>query len=385
MAYHIHPRPHLATILLQGLTWGLIVDLETRQKPRAWSWLLLPIFILWTNLHGGVVGGIATWILCLAGWLAWYQFGQRSPLTSGRDAAMFTGIGLLSCLCVLVNPFGVQWFDPWLAVINSPVVPLLIDEHRPLWVFPSKFILILVLAFVYILALVGTWPVWPKVSWLLPLVWLPLAILRVRHSPLFAVTAIISLQTMIPHVRWLSWLANRGSVVCRLVPRAPASSRNPFFEIILPLGLTAGCLGLLVAEVHIPVFGRGSARLDPGRWPVELLPELQQRQNGVAGGTPIFNSMYFAGFLIYFTPGYRVSIDDRCELYGDTRLLEYAVTEDKNPAELEEFRAAFPFDLALVQRKSLLNAYLGNSANWQKIRQDAAGVLYQRSDSQARH
>jgi len=383
VAYHIHPRPHLASILLQGLTWSLIVDVESGQKPRAWSWLLLPLFVLWTNLHGGVVGGIATWIFCLAGWLAWYQCGQCSPLTSGRDASLFTGLGLLSCICVLVNPFGFQWFEPWLAVLQSPVVPQLIDEHRPLWVFPAKLILILVLASVYISALLGTWPVWPRVSWLIPLVWLPLAILRVRHSPLFAVTAIISLHTMLPHVRWLSWLADRGSVVSRLDPPSPMPRSNWLFPWILPLTLTAGCLGSLQVGLQVPVFGRGSARLDPERWPVGLLPELQQRENHEASGTPIFNTMYFGGFLIYFTPGYRVSMDDRCELYGDERLLEYARTEDKNPAEIEDFRKRFPFDLALVQRDSSLDAYLGTSANWHKIKQDAAGVLYQRSNAQA--
>ena len=33
--------------------------------------------------------------------------------------------------------------------------------------------------------------------------------------------------------------------------------------------------------------------------------------------------MLFGGFLIYHTPGFRVFIDDRCELYGDEFMVKY--------------------------------------------------------------
>ena len=34
-------------------------------------------------------------------------------------------------------------------------------------------------------------------------------------------------------------------------------------------------------------------------------------------GTRIFCEYAYGGFLIYHAPGYRVFIDDRCELFGD--------------------------------------------------------------------
>ena len=48
-------RPHVATVLLMGVVLGFIIDFEHgRFGWRRWL-LLIPVFIVWTNLHGGVV------------------------------------------------------------------------------------------------------------------------------------------------------------------------------------------------------------------------------------------------------------------------------------------------------------------------------------------
>ena len=67
----------------------------------------------------------------------------------------------------------------------------------------------------------------------------------------------------------------------------------------------------------------GAAR--PRRcWPVELLPELREHQRDRPRGTRrVFCEYAYGGFLIYFTPGYRVFIDDRCELFGDEFLTRF--------------------------------------------------------------
>src|SRR5207245_11392777 len=49
-AYHFHPRPHLATIVLLGLTFGRLCDVESaRRALRRLVWLV-PVFIVWLDL-----------------------------------------------------------------------------------------------------------------------------------------------------------------------------------------------------------------------------------------------------------------------------------------------------------------------------------------------
>src|SRR5579872_379302 len=56
-AFHYFVRPHMFTIGFLAWTMISIVDYE---RGRCTSWRLIgliPLYVLWTNLHGGVLGG----------------------------------------------------------------------------------------------------------------------------------------------------------------------------------------------------------------------------------------------------------------------------------------------------------------------------------------
>ena len=93
------------------------------------------------------------------------------------------------------------------------------------------------------------------------------------------------------------------------------------------------------------------------------------------------NDLNFGVFLIYFTPGYRVFIDDGCELYGDARLTEYSEAANSDPCRIESWRKTYPFNLALVQRNSPFDQYLSHADYWDKVADDGIGVLYRYSES----
>jgi hypothetical protein len=125
-----------------------------------------------------------------------------------------------------------------------------------------------------------------------------------------------------------------------------------------------------------PLSGQGWARIDPKHWPVELLPELQEYEATHPDGTPIFNDMLFGGFLIYFTPGLRVFIDDRCELYGDDKVLAYVKAE---PSQFEEWARRYQFNIALTKSESSYNGYLNQAQGWSIVKRTSAAILYRRS------
>jgi hypothetical protein len=126
------------------------------------------------------------------------------------------------------------------------------------------------------------------------------------------------------------------------------------------------------------VLGRGWATLDRRYWPVDLLPELRAYERAHFQGTPIFNEMLFGGFLIYHTPGLRVFIDDRCELYGDEGLLAYAEALERDPARVDRWANEYGFDLALAATGSGFDRYLRQARGWTLVRETEAACLYRR-------
>src|SRR5439155_19607938 len=114
----------------------------------------------------------------------------------------------------------------------------------------------------------------------------------------------IALGDMLPHIRWLAWLSRHGSVTARLHPPVPATGS---IAMRLRPALVPGVLVLLAlilqsSRVPFPLLGAGRAHPNAGDSPYELLPELQALAHSRPPGTKIFNDMFYAGFVIYYTP-----------------------------------------------------------------------------------
>jgi hypothetical protein len=405
-ASHFHIRPHLATIVLLGVTMGYIVDFE---QGRIGLWRLaglVPIYLLWTNLHGGTLGGLATLGLALAGWCAgnllflvvrrlWAgsetSDGNHLLPDTGRLLG-FAGILAVCSLTVVVTPYGDMIFRTWLNIWGSGLLTQIIVEHKPLDVSTPDGWMVVVLAAVYFTLLLSALPN-VRISWIVPMVWLYLAFDRVRNAPLFAVTAAIVMADVLPFTRIARWLESRGSDLYRPAADPSAPSGSDFRPALLPALAVAAALFLQVFRIEAPVVGHGWARLDPAYWPIDLLPELQdsQNQNHRPDGTPIFNEYLDGGFLIYFAPGYRVFIDDRCELYHRDEdqvryqwLYELIHGGSTDPgAAVRRWEKDFgKFDFALVRSRQAgeigYDTFFRSSPEWRIVRQTPTATFYRR-------
>jgi hypothetical protein len=92
-------------------------------------------------------------------------------------------------------------------------------------------------------------------------------------------------------------------------------------------------------------------------------------------GSPIFNNMLFGGILIYHTPGLRIFIDDRCELFRDEMITKYVKAEH---SDFEAWSEAYRFDLALLTADSNYRKYLEGNPNWRVAKRCPAAVLYEK-------
>jgi hypothetical protein len=384
-SYHFHPRPHLITIALVGWTFARLCDFEVGRTSLARLFWLVPLYALWANVHGGMVGGVATIAAASIGWGIARLIGRPTPLTSYRQFLILAGLVLACGLMALVNPYGIELPRVWLELMGSSLLPRIMQEHGPLLASGSVAWTVVLFGAVYLATLLGVpFRQW-RVTWLLPLLWFAMTWTRIRHGPLFVITAALALAEMYPHVRWREWLVKKGSITCQLQPTDPGAttSRYAWGLAVVRLLLVLIGLGLQAAAIDLPLLGRGWARLDPASSPVDLLPELQKGERVQSAGRPIFNDMLFGGLLIYSTPNWKVFIDDRCELYGDRWLERNAEAYYEHPEQIEAWADEYGFDRALVIPDSKFDQYLQKAPGWAMIQQTPGAVLYRRATGPA--
>jgi hypothetical protein len=314
--------------------------------------------------------------LTIGGWTLARLFRQDSPIQGFRDFLML-GLLLLGCiLTVFINPYGTELPRTWLDLVKSTAVPQVIQEHMSLFKEPGKNWPIFAFGLFFVACLAGTLPRRPRVTWLIPLVWLVLACSRVRNAPLFAITAVLALPEFFSQVGWARWLGDRGSVIFRrpieAQPRPPLDRKS----FLVPGAVLLLTVMLNLASLHLS--GRGLTSFDPRHWPVDLLPDLKRYEATQPPGSPIMNDMLFGGFLIFHTPGLKIFIDDRCELYGDEFLLKYG-RDDRN--FIAQWARQSGAQAALAAPGSALDDYCKREPGWRLVKRTAAAAFYLRTEA----
>ena len=198
-SHHFHVRPQVISILLFAGLYARLIDYEAGRIPLRGMLILVPLFVLWANTHGAVVGGLASLGFASAGWIVTWALSRPSPVRSLSDAAVLVGLLLACALSVLLNPYGLEQLDAWASILRSPELPRWIVEHASL--VRTRSWQVLPMVALYLAALLGalraTGGRGARVTWLLPLIWTALTFQRVRQAPLFAVAAALTLAELL--------------------------------------------------------------------------------------------------------------------------------------------------------------------------------------------
>ena len=364
---HFHVRPHLFTMIGMAITMRAAIAFESgRAGLRKLAWLV-PLYLIWTNTHGGMLGGLTTLGLAFAGWLVWRALGWNSPLTTARTVIGLSAIGIACGLTAFVTPYGDGIFRTWLFINNGmPRLPEIILEHARLDVSDPRAWPMLAFAALYVAMLLGTLPNRPQVAWLIPLFWFVQACLRVRHGSLFAIVGMVALLDLWPHTRYALWLARKRPDVYDPKPPVAGTTRGIVVAACACVGLA---LMLQAARLPVPLVGTGCARLDPDLWPTDALAELKAHEPKSPGAEKaIFCEYIYGGFIEYHCPGYRVFVDDRCELFGDGWLVDFVDAENDGTADaIRRWEAQYGrFDFALTANPSGYGDYFeGRPNEWE--------------------
>jgi hypothetical protein len=378
-SHHLHVRPHIVTLILVGILYSKLCDIEANKTSYKSIFWFIPILVIWTNIHGGVLGGLFTLLITTAGWTLACMLNWKNSICDKHHLVNMWVASLLCCATIFVNPYGLDLPITWLKIMRSKAVAELIQEHASVFSLLQRndilsfviIIVVLCLALFYFALLAGTSRNERRVTWYVPIVWFFLSLSRIRHAPLFAVVTVIAIAEVFPYCKWFHSLGDRGFTTFK-IRKTSEKSGMPYFVPSMAVGIA---LLAFINSANLPSTTQKLVRFDASHWPHEILPALQAAAKSHPRGSPIFNDMLFGGFLMYYTPNLRVFIDDRCELYGDELIRKYV---EADRSDFSIWTKKYHYDLALIYSDSNYKSYFDDDPEWCIVKRCQAAVLYQR-------
>jgi len=126
-------RPQLMTYLFFALIIALVdrtlpIGRESAGRCVAWLWLLVPLFAVWANTHGGFVAGYCVLVVYLIGRSV--QLVRHHGRRARGTVMLFGAILLVAGLATLVNPYGIE-LHRWLLDSLRSARPEIVEWQPP--------------------------------------------------------------------------------------------------------------------------------------------------------------------------------------------------------------------------------------------------------------
>jgi len=327
-------RPHLLTLPLLAIwTCSLVAAREQNKAPPIW---LIAVILLWANLHGSFIFGLA-----MAGALAVEAVVEAEDR---RKEALGWGLFLAAALMLsmatpfghqtLVFPFqlsamqGLNYIGEWQASDFSRLSPFAIALLTALYVFGSGRVKVPPLRLLIVLGLVY------------------LALAHARHQALLGVTGPILLTPALGR----PWPAND-------------QAKSP----LLALMATLLAVALIPLRLMIPI-----VPADGPRAPVSALAHVPQALRQA----PVFNDYSFSGYLIW--KGVKVFIDSRADFYGDDFLKNYAAITAPNRDQLAANLARYDVRWTIFTQDTPMVKLMDVMPGWRRLYSDHIAVVHVR-------
>jgi hypothetical protein len=345
-------RPQMITLLLVTIFIGLLTRYAEDGKSRR-LWWMVPIMFLWVNLHGGYVIGlglIGLYIVSLLLDRKWHLVPRLSLV-------------LFVAMCVVpLNPNGFRMFIYPFETLGLAATSF-IDE----WASPD-FHKIMFLPFALLLFSLAGALAWSTRRALLSELFLLLvtclgALRSARHIPIFA---LIATPILARHL-W-DIVVTRGWQKRFMGTEAPATTFALIFNMVFLLA--PATLGV-VRATH---FVNNQPAYEAKNYPQAAVNFLLAKQ--LPG--PIYNRYGWGGYLIRrLYPNYRVYIDGRADVYGDSFTVEAVRTYDGHP-DWRKPLERLGIRTVIISPTAPLSSLLREDENWTKVFEDRQAVIFTR-------
>ena len=326
---HLVARPHaLALPLMVAWTAGLVRAVDRGRAPSFW---LLPLMLLWANLHGGFTLGLALVA----------PFALEGILQDRRTAPRWIGFGLAAGLTACITPYGPESILVTQRILGLGEALGIIVEWRPQdFSKPDAFEVLLLGGIGFVLLRGFT------------------------LAPIRVVVLLGLLHLALAHVRNAEVLGLLGPLLLgKPSDDASAAAPSPTLSIAVIAVLGFVTAGLAAMRTVAP-----GARITPAA----ALAAIERAKAG-----PIFNDYGFGGYLVH--EGIAPFIDGRTELYGGAFTARHhkAVTL----ANLPDFLALldqYKIGATLLAPERPAVALLDRLPGWERLYADKVAVVHVR-------
>jgi hypothetical protein len=362
---HYLARPHIFTLLFLAVAMWML-DRDRKLQTRL-VWLLIPLSVLWVNMHGGFFIFLACLGLLALGSAveAWWQ--RTGWAAVRRYSLLFAGCAAAS----VVNPYGIQLHRHVAGYLSSDWIRNTIQEFKaPTFRGEGQFqfeaLLIAGLLLAGLLLLKG------RVSEALWIVFLAHSSLTsLRHAPLFAVVAIPLLASEI------------SALWAGAVARLPRQSLRAIFHTL------GADLGKLFRRTSVWIAATiAIVALAPLEWPADfpktffpaalITRNAERLQNG-----RVLTTDQWGDYLIFrFPPRQKVYVDGRSDFYGEQLGKEYLHLLQV-ASGWQAILNRRGFDTVLLPPEWPIVEVLRNSADWRIVDATDKAILFVRQHNNA--
>jgi hypothetical protein len=360
-------RPQMFSLLLASIFISFLDRYSRRVATRS-IWWLVPLMILWVNLHAGFALGLALIILTVAGLLVdWLLLRKESFGEVWSRVRPLCWLLVFFVAAVCLNPNGARMYSYPFETLTSHSMMQYIQEWQSPDFHGATFqaLALLLLATFSVMALSSVRARPGQLLMLAATVWA--ALRSARNAPFFALVAMPLLAehswnwfTSHPWGRWLA------------TPEEPGTDKASTLKLVLNTLL----FGIILAVSALAV-GRALARqvvIEAQEFPAAAVDFIQTQRTP----QPIYNEYVWGGYLIWrLYPDYRVYIDGRADVYGDRLIEEWLEAHDGNtnwrgPLDRYGIRTV------LVKPDVALASLLRLDSSWQKVFEDKQAVIFVR-------
>lgn len=372
---HFLARPHVLSWLFT-LIWFWILESTNasyRSRDHRGSsrllWLLPLLMIVWVNVHGGFLIGFALLgIFLIDGAWRWVTDQEGQP---------FRRLLLVSVACgvaTLINPYGPRLLAHVYGYLSNRFLMNHIQEfqspdfHGAAQKCFAALILISVLALAVRARSVGV------KEFLLIAFAIYSGLYATRNIPVSSLLLIFVAGPMLCEAvrkRWrrTSLLPDRHASFFLRMNRLEANAKGNLWSIAGALVSLGIVLGGGASLVH--------AQFSPRRFPVQAVNYVAEHD--LPG--PILGPDYWGGYFIYrLYPKDLVGLDDRHDLYGDSRLKNYLKFLHAEPG-WEEFLESSHAGSVIVPANSAMATEMNYAPGWKMVYRDEVAVVLVRAGS----
>src|ERR1700694_454491 len=407
---HLYARPHIVSWLFSLLWFVALEHWESWERwerdengslPRWLLWFFPASMLLWVNLHGGWLFGIALLgIYTLSAFVESIRAQKNDALAAiraGHRARAMAVAWMASAAATLVNPFGWRLHGHIYRYLSDRYLMNRIDEFKSPnfhgWA-ERCFAVILVLV---LIAFAGHRKKLSLSHVLVVLLAVDAGFYSSRNLPVSSMLLVLVAGPMLwENLIFLAdnpgawrWLRNGAARMSKFSERMGAQEmqvRGHLWPAVSVVFAFLICLqGGRVSSRQLI-----QAEFDPKKMPVAAVTFLQGELQGKQRSTePVFSTDAWGGYLIYrmnggrmnpgrMYPERKVVVDDRHDLYGSGRVRQYLTLSSAEPgwqSVLKEWgirRALLPAD------STLANLLRELPRDWRVAYEDRVAVVFER-------